>query len=94
MWIWVGANEARRGQVFAALFFFIFICVDLRISISGAKFDAEADFDVRSAVVPPKPHQINDKLISNTKKSNFFRIVFETFWWSPSIVGGWNFDSA
>ena len=36
---------------------------DLRISLSEAKFDAEADFDVRSAVAPPKPHQIDEKLI-------------------------------
>ena len=30
----------------------------------------------------------------NPKKSIFFRIVFSTFWWSPRVVGGWNFDSA
>ena len=35
---------------------------NLRISLSGAKFDEEADFDVRSAVGPPKPHQIDEKL--------------------------------
>ena len=32
----------------------------LRKSLSGAKFDEEADFDVRSAVGPPKPHQIDE----------------------------------
>ena len=37
---------------------------DLRISLSRAKFDVEADFDVRSAVDRPKPRQ-------NSKKQNF-----------------------
>ena len=46
--------------------FVIFGRTDLRVSLSGAKFDAEADFDVSSAVAPPKPHQINEKLISVT----------------------------
>ena len=41
---------------------------DLRISLSGAKFDEEADFDVRSDVGPPKPHQIDENLISPSKK--------------------------
>ena len=41
----------------------IFGRTDLRISLSGAKFDADADFDVRSAVAPPKPHQIDETLI-------------------------------
>ena len=40
----------------------IFGRADLRISRSGAKFDEEADFDIRSAVGPPKPHQIDEKL--------------------------------
>ena len=40
----------------------IFGRTDLRISLSGAKFDEEADFDVRSAVGPPKPHQIDENL--------------------------------
>ena len=43
-------------------FFIIFGRTDLRISLSGAKFDAEADFDVRSAVAPTKPHQIEEKM--------------------------------
>ena len=34
---------------------------DLRISLSRAKFDVEADFDVRSAVDRPKPRQISEK---------------------------------
>ena len=36
---------------------------DLRIGVSGAKFDAEADFEVRLAVAPPKLGQIDEKLI-------------------------------
>ena len=42
--------------------FLIFGRTDLSISLSGAKLDEEADFDVRSAVVPPKPHQIDENL--------------------------------
>ena len=34
---------------------------DLRISLSGAKFDANEDFDVRSAMAPPKLRQISEK---------------------------------
>ena len=41
----------------------IFGRTDLRINLSGTKFDEEADFDVHSAVGPPKPHQIDENLI-------------------------------
>ena len=37
---------------------------DLRVRESRAKFDAEADFDVRSGVAPPKSTKIDKKLIS------------------------------
>ena len=30
------------------------------MSLSGAKFDEEADFEVRSAVAPQKPRQIDE----------------------------------
>ena len=40
----------------------IFGRTDLRISLSGANFDEEADFDVRSAIGPPKPDQIDINL--------------------------------
>ena len=30
----------------------------------------------------------------NQKKSIFSRIGFSMFWWSPNVVGGWNFDCA
>ena len=36
--------------------------IDLRISVSGAKFDAESDFEVRSAVAPQKLGQNDEKL--------------------------------
>ena len=52
----------------------IFGRTDLRISLSGAKFDEEADFDVRSAVGPPKPHQIDEKLIFRSE--NFAKTFF------------------
>ena len=40
---------------------------NLRIGQSEAKFDAEADFDVRSAVAPQKPDQIDEKPFSRSK---------------------------
>ena len=39
----------------------IFGRTDLRISLSRAKFDEEADFEVRSAVARQKPCQITEK---------------------------------
>ena len=71
-------------------FFVIFGRTDLRISLSKAKFDAEADFDVHSAVAPPKPHQIGQKLIFRSK---FFRFGFSMFFRPPSVVQGWNFNT-
>ena len=50
---------------------------DFRISSSGAKFDEEVDFDVRSAVGPPKPHQIDAKLIlliRTFRRKSFFGV--------------------
>ena len=52
----------------------IFGRTDLRISLSRAKFDAEADFDVRSAVEPRKPHQIGEK--QNFRSENFVENFF------------------
>ena len=50
---------------------------DLREGISGAKFDAESDFEVHLAVVPPKSIKNHEKLISDTEKnSNFFFVFF------------------
>ena len=45
----------------------IFGRTDLRISLSETKFDAEADFDAHLAVAPPKSHQIDEKLIFQSK---------------------------
>ena len=42
------------------LFLTIFGLTDLRISLSGAKFDPEADFDVRFAVARQNPRQIGE----------------------------------
>ena len=39
----------------------IFDRIDLRINLSEAKFDGEADFDVRSAVDPRKARRNSDK---------------------------------
>ncbi len=52
----------------------IFGRTDLRIGQSEAKFDAEADFDVRSAVAPQKPDQIDEKLIFRSE--NFAKNIF------------------
>ena len=43
------------------VFFTIFGRTDLRISLSKAKFDPEADFDVRFAVARQNPRQIGKK---------------------------------
>ena len=52
----------------------IFGRTDLRISLSGAKFDAEADFDVRFAAARPNPRQISEKqnFRSEIFAQNFF----------------------
>ena len=34
---------------------------DLRIGVSGAKFDSESDFEVRFVVGPPKPSENSEK---------------------------------
>ena len=58
----------------------IFGHTDLRISLSGAKFDEEADFDVRSTVGPPKPHQVEENLTFRSENfaRNFFRRKIES----------------
>ena len=55
---------------------------DLRISGSKAKFDVEVDFDVRLVLAPPKPCQINEKLIFRSK--NFAK----KFWASKNEMSG------
>ena len=56
--------------------FVIFGRTDLRISLSGAKFDAEADFDVPEGVAPPKSTKFDKKLISEKKKNIIFSESF------------------
>ena len=74
------SSETRFGQVLrrseppplAAVnvtFVMIFGRTDLRTSLSRAKFDPEADFDVRFAVARQNPHQIG-------KKQNFPSNIF------------------
>ena len=48
----------------------IFGRTDLRISLSGANFDAEVDFDVRFAAARPNPRQISEK--QNSRFADFF----------------------
>ena len=47
---------------------------DLRISLSRAKFDAEADFDVRLAVGRQKPSLLGEK--RNFRSENFAEFFF------------------
>ena len=50
---------------------------DLRIGLSVAKFDAEADFEVRLPPAPPKPSENIEKTREIfEKKFSFFFIVF------------------
>ena len=56
------------------VFFTRFSRTDLRISLSGAKFDAEADFDVRFSVARQNPRQIDKKRILFVRK--FRRKIF------------------
>ena len=58
----------------------IFDCTDFREALSGIKFDAESDFEVHLAVVPPKSIIENDeKLISDTEKMSDFVFVLLKF---------------
>ena len=55
------------------LIFMIFGHTDFRKGVSGAKFDAESDFDVRLAVAPQKPNQNSEKIIYRSEKfADFF----------------------
>ena len=47
---------------------------DLRIDGSRAKFDVEVDDEVHLAVAPPKPNEINEKLVFRFK--NFVEQIF------------------
>ena len=56
--------SAAKKNVFAIMFGH----TDLKISLSGAKFDAEADFDVRFSVACQNPRQIDKKRILFVRK--------------------------
>ena len=65
------------------MFSMIFGHTDLRIGGSKAKFDVEVDVDLRLVLAPPKPFQINGKLIFRSKNFiNFF------FWTSKNEMSG------
>ena len=52
-------------------------CTDLRIGVSGAKFDARADFEVRLPLARPKPTDNIEKPpeISEKKIQNFLSLT-------------------
>ena len=54
----------------------IFGRTDLRKGVSGAKFDAESDFEVHLAVAPQKPSQNSEKTIFRFE--NFAEKFFST----------------
>ena len=54
------------------LIFIIFGRTDFRKGVSGAKFDAESDFDVRLAVALQKPGQQCEKTIFRSKNIGDF----------------------
>ena len=61
-------------------FLTIFGRTDLSISLSGAKFDPEADFDVRFAVARQNPRQIGKKQKFSSEifaEKNFWRRKFK-----------------
>ena len=68
-------------------FFAILGCTDLRIGVSGAKFDARADFEVRLPPARPKPPENTEKLheIFEKKIRTFFNFFFFDFFFAESI---------
>ena len=51
-------------------------CPDIRKGVSGAKFDAESDFEVHLAVAPQKPNQNSEKTIFRSE--NFAEKICST----------------
>ena len=45
----------------------MFSRTDLGKAVSGTKFDAESDFEMRLAIAPPKSTKDDEKLICKTK---------------------------
>ena len=67
----------------------IFNRTDLRKAVSGAKFDAESDFEVHLAVAPPKSIKNDKKLSSEIVKNSDFSVCdFLMFLVPPRVVQG------
>ena len=79
-----GTGLWRSRRPGTSHFFAILGCTDLRIGVSGAKFDARADFEVRLPPARPKPPENTEKLreIFEKKigpKHQFFAIFTDFF---------------
>ena len=77
-----GPNRPPHGAIGLAeavyYFFMILGRTDLRTGVSGAKFDPEADFEVRLPPDPPKPRENIEKLREMFDKNIqfFFKYFF------------------
>ena len=72
----IGLAEASNSHFFA-----ISGRTDLRIGVSEAKFDLEADFDVKNSLAPPKPAENYEKPKKTGKKSkNKILSIFFSIW--------------
>ena len=80
--------SAQYYEFRQVLIFMIFGRTDLRKYESGAKFDAESDFEVRLAVGPRNPYQNCEKLLDISNFFQFFVFGFSSFFRSPRVVGG------
>ena len=98
MWLilYLSARPPTYGTA-KLLYAIVFNGTDLRKGLSEAKFDAEADFEVRLAVARQKPRQIDENQIfrteifveqkfsaSKNKTSGIFR---NAFWQSFAPIG-------
>ena len=63
-----GTCPWRSRRTGTSHFFAILGYTDLRIGVSGAKFDARADFEVRLPPACPKPPENTEKLHENFEK--------------------------
>ena len=80
-----GTRLWRSRRPGTSHFFAILGCTDLRIGVSGAKFDARADFEVRLPPAFPKPCENIEKLREMCDKQIFsFFMLTIVFWWKAS----------